>query len=458
MPAQQAMTNPPDPASTERSEGRGFKIEISPRTLLYIVLTCLGVWMIWQLWTVVVVVVVALVLVGTLDPMVAWLERHKLRRGYALALVFIAMTAAFIGVLVLSVPPLLGEIQKIVEGLPATRDRLVTELQHHAWAAPFAKQVKEVPLNDVMLRVASYSVDLLGIVGYGVTTLFLAIYLLADPRHAKGLLYAVIPRNHHVKLARILMELTVIVGGYMRGQLITSVAIAIFMFILMTALGVDNALSIAIFAGMTDIIPFVGGYVATAPSVAAVASRGPAWMIGVFLVGMLYQEFESRILIPRVYGRVLRLSPALVLLALLIGGTLLGVLGALLALPVAAGVQMLVRQLHLDLPGQPEHDQERERDVRAEDLYEKLTEGTPAAEAQIIAGELAQKLKETEAQGGSVTAELPAIEEQLADDARLVAQQAALAEAERNEEEADAAITASAGPNEPQIKAPVVRP
>ena len=452
------MINPPDPAPPERAEGRGFKIEISARTLLYIVLTCAAVWMLWQLWTVVVVVVVALVLVGTLDPMVAWLERHKVRRGYALAIVFVALTAALVGILVLSVPPLLGEIQKIVESLPANRDKLVTELQHHAWAAPFAKQVKDLPLNDVMLRVASYSFDLLGVIGYGVTTLFLAIYLLADPRHAKGLLYAVVPRNHHVKLARILMELTVIVGGYMRGQLITSVAITIFMFIFMTALGVDNALSIAIFAGMTDIIPFVGGYVATAPSVAAVASRGPAWMIGVFLAGMLYQEFESRILIPRVYGRVLRLSPALVLLALLIGGTLLGVLGALLALPVAAGVQMLVQQLHLDLPGQPEQDEERERDIRAENLYEKLTEGTPAAEAQIIAGELAQKLKATEVQGGSVTAELPAIEEELADDARIVAAQAASAEADRNEDEANAAISAAAGPSEPQIKTPIVRP
>ena len=409
------MINPPDPAPHERAEGRGFKIEISARTLLYIVLTCAAVWMLWQLWTVVVVVVVALVLVGTLDPMVAWLERHKVRRGYALAIVFVALTAALVGILVLSVPPLLGEIQKIVESLPANRDKLVTELQHHAWAAPFAKQVKDLPLNDVMLRVASYSFDLLGVIGYGVTTLFLAIYLLADPRHAKGLLYAIVPRHHHVKLARILLELKVIVGGYMRGQVITSVAITVFMFALMTAMRVDNALSIAIFAGMTDIIPFVGGYVATAPTVAAVADRGALTMLAIFGVGMLYQEFESRILVPRVYGRVLRLSPALVLIALLIGGTLLGVLGALLALPIAAGMQMLVRQLRVDLPGQPDLDVERARDERAEDLYEKLTAGTKAADAQVIAGELAQKIKQTEHAGGSLTAEMPAIIAELED-------------------------------------------
>ena len=79
--------------------------------------------------------------------------------------------------------------------------------------------------------------------------MFLAIYLLADPVRAKGLVYAVVPRHHHVKLAKILLELKVIVGGYMRGQLITSVAIAVFVFVLLTACGVDDALALALFAG-----------------------------------------------------------------------------------------------------------------------------------------------------------------------------------------------------------------
>ncbi len=390
-------------------ERRTLRIEIAPRTLLYVTLTVFGIWIVWQLWTVVVVVTVALVLVGTLDPMVAWLERRGLRRGWALALVFTALTAGFVGILLLSVPPLLTELQQIVEGLPKNRDKLVGVLSSHKWSQPFVKEVKDLPINDVVVRLAGYSFDLLGVLGYGVTTLFLAIYLLADPRHAKGLLYAIVPRHHHVKLARILLELKVIVGGYMRGQVITSVAITVFMFALMTAMRVDNALSIAIFAGMTDIIPFVGGYVATAPTVAAVSERGALTMLAVFGVGMLYQEFESRILVPRVYGRVLRLSPALVLIALLIGGTLLGVLGALLALPIAAGMQMLVRQLRVDLPGQPDLELERKRDERAEDLYEKLTAGTQAADAQVIAGELAQKIKQTEHDGGSLTAEMPAI-------------------------------------------------
>ena len=130
------------------------------------------------------------------------------------------------------------------------------------------------------------------------------------------------PRHHHVKLAKILLELKVIVGGYMRGQLITSLAIAVFVFVLLTVLGADNALALALFAGLTDIIPFVGGYVASAPVIIAVIPNGTTTVIAVTVLMVLYQEFESRILVPRVYGRTLRLPPAIVLVALLVGGTL----------------------------------------------------------------------------------------------------------------------------------------
>ncbi len=189
-----------------------------------------------------------------------------------------------------------------------------------------------------------------------------------------------------------------IVGGYMRGQMITSLSIAVFVFVLLTVLGADNALAIALFAGLTDIIPFVGGYIASAPVILAVSPQGTTTTVVVFVLMFLYQEFESRILVPRVYGRVLRLPPAVVLVALLVGGTLAGILGALLALPIAAGLQMVIRELHVDLPGETAHAENvKELDDKATAVYEHLTEGVAAAQAAQIAGNLATLVKKTEA-------------------------------------------------------------
>ncbi len=396
----------------EKPERPALRIEISAKTILYLLLAVATVWIAFQISKVLIVLTVALVLVGTLDPLVGWLEKRGIRRGRALVLVFLIVIVGIIAVMLLTVPPLISQLLTMIENAPKGRDAILEWLRPYKWAKPIAQSVKAVPLNDLMMNAGNqmlgYSQELLTMIGYGISTLFLSIYLLADPVRSKGLLYAVVPRHYHIKLARILLELKVIVGGYMRGQLITSVCIFVFVFVLLTVYGVDNALALALFAGMTDIIPFVGGYIASAPAIIAVIPHGSTSIILVTVLMFLYQEFESRILVPKVYGRVLRLSPAIVIVALLIGGTLMGILGALIALPIAAGVQMVVRELRVELPGEaPQDDKTRIRDEKAETIYEQLTENSTAADAGVIASELAAKIKDTEKRGLTLSGNIP---------------------------------------------------
>jgi len=400
----------------------GIRIEIAPRTILYALLAIAAVWLVFELWTVVVVTLVALVLVGTFDPLVAWFESHGWKRGRALILIFLFIALALAAIILLTIPPLVSQLQHIIEIAPREQRKVANWVGQYPWARSIASAIRGVKLDDMMLRAGNslleYSSQVLVAIGYGVTTLFLAIYLLADPRTAKGALFAVVPRHSHVKLARILLELKTMVGGYMRGQLITSVAITVFTFGLMTAFRVDDALAIAMFAGLTDVIPFIGGYLASAPAILAVSSEGGVAIAIVAVAMFAYQEFESRILVPRVYGRTLRLSPAVVLIALLIGGTLLGILGALLALPMAAGARLIVRELRVELPGEGGADSEmRKRDEKAEHMYEQLTANAPVEDAAEIAGELAQRIKETEAAGGTLTGEMPVIMKELGTEA-----------------------------------------
>jgi predicted PurR-regulated permease PerM len=400
----------------------GIRIEIAPRTIVYALLAVAAVWLAIELWTVIVVMLVALVLVGTFDPLVAWFEAHGWKRGRALILIFFFIALALAAIALLTIPPLVSQLQHIIDIAPREQRKIANWVGQWPWARSIASAIRGVKLDDMMLRAGNslleYSSQLLIGIGYGVTTLFIAIYLLADPRTAKGALFAVVPRQHHVKLARILLELKTMVGGYMRGQLITSVAITIFTFGLLSAFRIEDALALAMFAGLTDVIPFIGGYLASAPAILAVSGQGGVAIAVVAVAMFAYQEFESRILVPRVYGRALRLSPAVVLVALLIGGTLLGILGALLALPMAAGARLIVRELRVELPGEGGADAEmRKRDEKAEHMYEQLTAGTPVEDAAEIAGELAQRIKETEAAGGTLTGEMPVIMKELGTEA-----------------------------------------
>lgn len=389
------MPNAPRPA---------MSFEITPRTLLVALAIFAGAWLAVQLWFVGVLVAIALVLAGTLYPLVSWLERHRVRRSLALLLIFLLLSVVVALVFLLIVPPLVSDLMSMAERLPALQTSVAEQMRSSRLLRGVASSVKNLRVSDFLTGVAASAVELgsqiVLFVGEAVTVLFLALYILAEREREQAALFAVVPRRYHLRLARILLNLQTIVGGYVRGQIITSVAIAVFTFALLAVLGVENALPLAVFAGLTDVIPFVGGLIAGTPVVLGALQKSVPTALVVLVLFVVYQEFESRLLVPRVYGRVLRLSPAWVIVALLIGGTLLGVLGALLALPVAAGVRMMVVELRVELPGDDSPDEAlRARDEAAEREFAQRTAGAAPAAAAAIATRMAKDIRESDAPG-----------------------------------------------------------
>jgi predicted PurR-regulated permease PerM len=229
------------------------------------------------------------------------------------------------------------------------------------------------------------------ILAYILSSVFLALYIMIDRDRLRGGFFLVVPRSHHIRLSRVMLNLETIVGAYMRGQVITSVFISVFVFVLLTACGVSNALAIAVFAGAADVLPYIGGLLSVGAAVTAALSRGPTVIIVVLVLMLAYETFESRVLVPRIYGRALRLPSSVILLSLLAGGVLYGITGALLALPVAAAVLMLIEELRVELPGQQEQAEDvetKESDDRGEEEYERRAEGMPAEQAAAIAVEI----------------------------------------------------------------------
>jgi predicted PurR-regulated permease PerM len=375
---------------------------IAPSSIALIVATLAGVWLVVHLRMIVLLMVVALVLAGTFNPLVEWAERRGLRRIYALVLLFVALLVVTCLLIFLTVPPLSEQLTQIVKDAPHYLEQLLALLQRSDATAPLARAVQNAGLEHALARVETYLMGyapraLVGL-GYAVTTLFVAFYLLADGKRTQGALFALVPREYHMRLARILQNLEAIVGGYMRGQLITCAAIGVFTFALLLACKVPNALSLALFAALADLIPFVGGLMATAPAVLSALSRGVPVGLLVLAAMFLYQEFESRVLIPRVYSRALRLAPTAVVLALLAGGILAGVIGALLALPIAAGLQMMLEELRVEMPGDDSDDRSANaRDLKTEATYERMSAGASAPEAGQIARSLAHDIREADA-------------------------------------------------------------
>ena len=404
-------------SEAQHAEGRDrttvHRIEISYRTILAVLVTVASVWFLNLVLPILVVIVTALILVGTLNPFVGWLQRRGVNRYVAIGVVVIGCAGVMVLGGLVTIPDLWGQVANTINDLPRLQKILAERLGAHHLTAPLADAIRTFKPEKTIqsLNVGSAIVASLGVVegiGYAATSVVLAIYFMADGERTRGSLYAVFPRRFHVRLARVLLNLETIVGGYMRGQVITSIAIGIFTFGLLSITRVPNAVALAAFAAVTDVIPFVGGLLATTPVVLVALSRSTL-ITGVVLVAMIaYQEFESRVIVPRVYGRALRLSSATDVIALLVGGKVGGIIGALLALPIAAALRMIVEELRLEFPGDDTDDRGlRARDARAERTYAKESAGASPEEAATVAISIANQIRESDAADSKNPGETP---------------------------------------------------
>jgi putative heme transporter len=393
-------------SSTLPPRKRTFRIEIASSTMIATVLIALGIALLTQLVPVILVLIAGLMLVGTLSPAVEWLERRQVGRLSAIAIVFAVLLIVIAALAVFTVPAFVIQVSSLVEHEPELRRRLVAFLAAHRLTSSLAETLRHlqygVLFKSYSTEAMAFSRSLLEIVAYGAGSFFLALYMMIDRDRLRGALFAVIPRAHHMTLSRIMLKLETIVGGYVRGQIITCAMMAIFLFIVLSACGVPNALAIAAFGGIADVLPFVGIFLTMIPAVLAALAVGSVAATVVFVLLLCYEEFESRALMPIIYGRALRLPSSIVLFALIAGGTLYGIAGALLALPVAATLLMLAEELKLALPGETTQadDEAVQRNDRIGEAEYLLRTGGMTAEASAgvaleISGE--RNVKEEEA-------------------------------------------------------------
>jgi predicted PurR-regulated permease PerM len=386
---------PPSPVTSEPAHTAArstVRVEITPFTMLFALFLAGVVWTLGKLIPVLLVLICSLMVVGTVNPLVQALERRGIGRGKGIAMVFLTLLLLVAAALLLTIPALISQVTDLVEHESVLREQLAAYLANYRFTEPLAEGLRNIHYTELLkesrAELFNASKNLIEIVAYGAAAFFLALYIMIDGDRLRGALFAVVPRPYHLQLSRILLNLQTIVGGYLRGQALTCLFMGLFIFILLSACGIPNALAFAAFGAIADVLPFLGIVLTMVPAVLAALAKDQTAAIIVFTLLLAYEEFESRMLIPMVYGRALRLPSSVVFFALLVGGTLYGIMGALLALPMAATIFMIIEELRVSLPGESpdmESVEKLEKDAHAEAEYERRTEGLPAEQAAAIA-------------------------------------------------------------------------
>lgn len=321
------------------------------RTTLAVVATLLVVAAARRVADVLLLAVVAFVLAVGLDPAVQWLARLRMRRSTAVAVIFVGLALFLTLFVALLVPVLTSEAQEFAGALPGY---LATLQERDDWLGDAARQadlsaelqqfVAEIPakISASFNSIVGVAGTVLGRVFDLFTVAVLCIYFMLSMPRLPSMVAAVTSGDRRAQVDRTLRRSFEKIGGYVSGNLITSAVCGAATVVALLALRVDYAVPLGLWAGVADLVPQVGAYLGAVPAVLVALADGPVHGIATLLFFVVYQQFENYILAPRVYKNAIDLSPAAVIVSTLCGATLAGFAGALLALPVAATIKVVV--------------------------------------------------------------------------------------------------------------------
>jgi len=324
-----------------------MRLELSSRGILLLAAIAAGLWLLAALWPVVLMVISGLVFAIAAVPLIEWLQRHGFNRAMAVVSLLILVLLAVLLVGWLVAPALYSQGRQLVDRLPAFRETLVRLLASHG-AGDLADEVQRAnPLSLFQSRVAAtVAISLLGGLMTAGTVIGLTAYILIDADRLENFVYLCTPATYHVHVRYLLSALRDVVGGYIGGQILTSLAVTVYAFAVLSLLRIPEPLALAVFAGIADVIPVVGTTLAVLPPTLVALTISLPRAIVVAAALLLYVQFENSVLVPRVYGKNLRLPGVVTILAVVIGSQLLGIVGAFFALPAAAALRATIIYAH----------------------------------------------------------------------------------------------------------------
>ena len=313
-----------------------------------------GLYFVYLIRDTVGLVLIAVFFALAIAPAVNWLDRSgHLPRWLAILAVYLGIAAVIFGIGLLIVPPLVEGIEELSDDLPGYVDDLRENETFREYddrydiTAGLEDQAAELPsrlgdaagtLRDVTVGVFSSFIQLFSI-------LVIAFFLLIQGDRILGFFFAQFSPQRQKRLRTVANDISDAIAGYVFGNFVISMLAGIVTYVTLTILDIPFAVPLAILFAFFDLVPLVGATLGgiLVGIVVAITGDFPVDLIIWGAVLVIYQQVENHMIQPVVYGRTVEINPLVVIIAILIGGSLLGVLGALVAIPVAASVQAVLR-------------------------------------------------------------------------------------------------------------------
>jgi predicted PurR-regulated permease PerM len=332
------------------------------RRLFLIMVSIAGLYFLYRVRIILIPFIFAFFIAYLLNPIVKFVEKRNFPKCWAILWVYLVVFILAGIVIVFGVPHILGELNKLIHDIPKLAQEvqsIMTNVQTRYSRFALPEGIKEV----VSERIIQYQELLLNAVRAGTTSLInvisycislviapvFAFYMLKDIGQIKDSITLTIPRKYRSDMLAIGRDIDEIISAFLRGHFLVCVIVGILTGVGMYLIGLDFALIIGIIAGVAELVPFLGPIIAAVPalSLALLISRETA--LYAVLVILIVQQLENAVISPKILGRSMGLHPLVVIFTIMAGGELYGLLGILLAVPVAATLKVVLRYIYLKL-------------------------------------------------------------------------------------------------------------
>jgi predicted PurR-regulated permease PerM len=328
------------------------------RVILTAVAVLLVVYALYRVRAVLLLVFVAAFFAVGLDPAVRWLERKGIRRSFSVMIILLALLLVLGGFIAAVVPPLVEQIANFATNLPnyvqdlaernprfeAFIDENFPDIEQN-----LRDQVGSVPtaIGGSFGKVLGFAGTIVGRLFSTLTVIVLMIYFLGSLSRVHAGTLKLVPASKRERFRELLDPILEKIGQYIAGNVAISVIAGVLSFAFFAIAGVPYPVALALWVAIADLLPLVGATVGAVPAVIVAFFASVPLGIATLIFFIIYQQLENYLIAPKVMKEAVDVSPAAVLLAALIGGSLLGFFGALVAIPAAAAIKLITQEVVL---------------------------------------------------------------------------------------------------------------
>jgi predicted PurR-regulated permease PerM len=325
---------------------------------LVFVFVALGFWLLFRFHQVIFILFIAIVIGTVFRPVVTWLNRLGLPRNIAGILAYFILLALLFSFIFLLFPLIFEQGSTLVAAIPSYYQSLREEMANYS--NPFIIRLSEVlptmlpglqptpqtgqQMLDFAGLAAGYLASVANAIFLTITVLLLAFHWTLDGPYTIQSLLSLAPKSQRINFTQLISEMEIKVGSYIAGQGLLCLIIFFMSLVTYLIIGLPNALVLAIIAGVMEAVPYIGPLLGAIPAGLIALSINPSRLIWVIVASIVIQQLENNFLVPRVMRKAVGINPFVSLLAIFAFTSLFGIAGTLMAIPIAAIIQLLLNR------------------------------------------------------------------------------------------------------------------